>query len=141
MTDNISRIPDYIKGYADYINQNTPTTATQIAGMPGEGLTKYFKQDLLTTDFFSARAYLTFQATKNIGIQFGHDKNIIGNQLYDLKVKVLDEAKNKAVQNKKYALTLSDGSTLEGVTDEKGYTETALSSKQLKINSIEFIEE
>ena len=69
------------------------------------------------------------------------DKNIIGNQLYDLKVKVLDEAKNKAVQNKKYALTLSDGSTLEGVTDEKGYTETALSSKQLKINSIEFIEE
>lgn len=53
----------------------------------------------------------------------------------------MDEAKNKAVQNKKYALTLSDGSTLEGVTDEKGYTETALSSKQLEINSIEFIEE
>ncbi|MFY7827027.1 MAG: hypothetical protein ACOVQ4_07875 [Flectobacillus sp.] len=79
MTDNISRIPDYIKAYADYFNQNTPTTATQIAGMPGEGLTKYFKKDPLTTDFFSARAYITFQATKNIGIQFGHDKNIIGN--------------------------------------------------------------
>ena len=69
------------------------------------------------------------------------DKNIVGNQLYDLKVKVLDEAKNKAVQNKKYVLTLSDGSTLEGITDERGYTETALSSKQLKINSIEFIED
>ncbi|MGQ9373080.1 type VI secretion system Vgr family protein [Acinetobacter tandoii] len=69
------------------------------------------------------------------------DKNISGNQLYDLKVKVLDEAKNKAVQNKKYVLTLSDGSTLEGVTDDKGYTETVLSSKQLKINSIEFIED
>lgn len=69
------------------------------------------------------------------------DKNILGNQLYDLKVKVLDEVKNIAVKNKKYLLTLSDGSMLEGITDDKGYTETALSSKQLKINSIEFIED
>ncbi|MDI9875193.1 hypothetical protein [Flectobacillus rivi] len=79
MTDNISRVPDYIKDYADSFNQNIPTSPIPIAGMPGEGLTKYFKQDLLTTDFFSARAYLTFQASKNISIQFGHDKNIIGN--------------------------------------------------------------
>ena len=52
-----------------------------------------------------------------------------------------DEAKNIAVKNTKYLLTLSDGSTLEGITDDKGYTETALSSKQLNINSIEFIED
>ena len=69
------------------------------------------------------------------------DKNTFGNQLYDLKVKVLDEVKNIAVKNTKYLLTLSDGSTLEGITDDKGYTETALSSKQLKISSIEFIED
>ena len=69
------------------------------------------------------------------------DKSIVGNQLYDLKVKILDEAKNIAVKNTKYLLTLSDGSTLEGITDDKGYTETALSSKQLNINSIEFIED
>ena len=65
----------------------------------------------------------------------------MGNQLYDLNVKILDEAKNIAVKNTKYLLTLSDGSTLEGITDDKGYTETALSSKQLNINSIEFIED
>lgn len=69
------------------------------------------------------------------------DKNISGNQLYDLKVKVLDEVKNIAVKNTKYILTLSDGSTLEGMTDENGYTETALSSKQLKIDSIEFMQD
>lgn len=69
------------------------------------------------------------------------DKSILGNQLYDLRVKVLDEAKNIAVKNTRYLLTLSDGSTLEGITDDKGYTETALSSKQLNINSIEFIED
>ncbi|WP_180128739.1 MULTISPECIES: type VI secretion system Vgr family protein [unclassified Acinetobacter] len=69
------------------------------------------------------------------------DKSIIGNQLYDLKVKVFDEVKNIAVKNTKYLLTLSDGSELEGTTDDKGYTETALSSKQLKINSIEFIDD
>ena len=54
---------------------------------------------------------------------------------------VYAKEKNIAVKNTKYLLTLSDGSTLEGITDDKGYTETALSSKQLNINSIEFIED
>ncbi len=79
MTDNISRIPDYIKTYTDYFNQNNIRIGGRLPGMPGEGLTKNFKKDVLSTDFFSARAYIVFQATKNISIQFGHDKNILGN--------------------------------------------------------------
>lgn len=64
------------------------------------------------------------------------DKVQFGNQLYDLKVQVVAEVNNKFVKNTKYTLRLSDGSTIEGVTDEKGFTEKAFSSKQLKIDSI-----
>jgi hypothetical protein len=79
VTDNIALIPDYVKEYVDKYNQNELRTAERLPGMPGEGLTKAYRGDQLATDFFSARAYITFQATKNIQLQFGHDKNIIGN--------------------------------------------------------------
>ena len=64
---------------------------------------------------------------------------MFGNQLYDLKVQIFDEVKNTVIKNAKYILKLSDGSTLEGISDENGLTETTLSSKQLKIDSIEII--
>jgi hypothetical protein len=81
LTDNISLIPDYVKEYVDKYNQNElrPLGTGRLPGMPGEGFTKEFRQDKYSTDFFSARAYITFQATKNIQLQFGHDKNVIGN--------------------------------------------------------------
>ena len=79
LTDNISVIPDYVKEFVDKYNQNDLRAAGRFPGMPGEGNTKEFKKDPYSTDFFSARAYITFQATKNIQLQFGHDKNIIGN--------------------------------------------------------------
>jgi hypothetical protein len=79
LTDNISLIPDYVKEFVDKYNQNEQRIAARLPGMPGEGLTKEYRQDNLSTDFFSARAYITFQATKNIQLQFGHDKNVIGN--------------------------------------------------------------
>jgi hypothetical protein len=79
LTDNISLIPDYVKEYVDDYNQNGLRKGIRVAGMPGEGLTKEFRQDSYSTDFFSARAYITFQATKNIQLQFGHDKNVVGN--------------------------------------------------------------
>ena len=79
ITDNISVIPDYVKEYVDKYNQNDIRTSGRLPGMPGEGLVKEYQKDPLATDFFSARAYVTFQATKNIQLQFGHDKNIIGN--------------------------------------------------------------
>jgi hypothetical protein len=79
LTDNISLIPDYVKEFVDKYNQNEQRIAARLPGMPGEGFTKEYRQDKLSTDFFSARAYITFQATKNIQLQFGHDKNVIGN--------------------------------------------------------------
>ena len=81
LADNIAIIPDYVTDYVDKYNQNEQRTAGRLPGMPGEGLTKEYRQDRNSTDFFSARAYITFQATKNIQLQFGHDKNIIGNGL------------------------------------------------------------
>ena len=80
ITDNQASVPDYIKDFTDNYNQNEQRNAgIRLPGMPGEGLVKEFKNNPNSTDFFSARAYITFQATKNIQLQFGHDKNIIGN--------------------------------------------------------------
>ena len=46
--------------------------------VPNEAFWKKFGEDG-GVDFFTARGYFTFRATKHIGIQFGHDKNFIGN--------------------------------------------------------------
>lgn len=47
--------------------------------VPGVGYYKIFKDDSSAYDFFDARAYLTFRAAKLVDIQFGYDKNFIGN--------------------------------------------------------------
>jgi len=79
ITDNQASVPDYVKDFTDNYNQNELRGGVRLSGMPGEGFVKPFKNDPYSTDFFSARAYITFQVTKNIQLQFGHDKNIIGN--------------------------------------------------------------
>ena len=79
LSDNIAVVPDYVTDYVNKYNQNEQRTAGRLPGMPGEGFVKEYRQDKNSADFFSARAYITFQATKNIQLQFGHDKNIIGN--------------------------------------------------------------
>ena len=66
LTDNQERGPKY---FMDLVNQR--------AAVPGVGFYKSFKQS--AADYFDARGYITFQATKYIDIQFGHDKNFIGN--------------------------------------------------------------
>ncbi len=45
--------------------------------VPHEGFWKNFKDD--GVDFFTARGYINFAATKHIDIQFGHDKFNVGN--------------------------------------------------------------
>jgi hypothetical protein len=45
--------------------------------IPGAGFIKPFGAN--GYDFFVARGYLTFKATKHINVQFGHDNNFIGN--------------------------------------------------------------
>ncbi|MEO6491142.1 MAG: hypothetical protein ABIO04_14465 [Ferruginibacter sp.] len=45
--------------------------------LPGSGFYKRFKSNAF--DYFDARGYITFTAAKYIDIQFGYDKNFIGN--------------------------------------------------------------
>lgn len=45
--------------------------------VPGAGFYKSFKQNAV--DYFDARGYVTFNATRFIDFQFGYDKNFIGN--------------------------------------------------------------
>ena len=66
LTDNQAFVPDYVKRVAD-----------STLAFPNEGFTKIFKNT--GYDFFSARGYINFNIIKQIGVQFGHDKNFIGN--------------------------------------------------------------
>ena len=65
--ENQAMFPSYA---SDYIYSN--------GAVPNEAFWKKFG-DQGGVDFFTARGYVTFQASKHIGIQFGHDKNFIGN--------------------------------------------------------------
>lgn len=47
--------------------------------LPGAGFYKDFKEDVSINDYFDARGYFTFKAAKYIDVQFGFDKNFIGN--------------------------------------------------------------
>ncbi|MBK8952356.1 MAG: hypothetical protein IPM85_08830 [Chitinophagaceae bacterium] len=66
ITDNQEKDPMYVRSFV-----------TARKAIPGAGFYKDFK----TTgyDFFDARGYVTFNATKYIDITFGYDKNFIGN--------------------------------------------------------------
>jgi hypothetical protein len=66
ITDNQERGPQFFQQY--------------VAGaraVPGVGFYKSFKGT--GVDYFDARGYITFNAAKYIDIQFGYDKNFIGN--------------------------------------------------------------
>ncbi len=66
ITDNQERGPDFFRDMV-----------TQTRAVPGVGFYKNFKTQ--GYDYFDARGYLSFGATKYINIQFGYDKNFIGN--------------------------------------------------------------
>ncbi len=65
-TDNQALMPSYVKEYR-----------AKFGVIPGEGFNKNFKTN--GVDYISARGYINFNATKHIALQFGHDKNFIGN--------------------------------------------------------------
>lgn len=67
LTDNQAILPEYIERQRQHHE----------GVLPGEGWNKKFKDDGI--DFFTARGYLTFNATRNIDVQFGQDKNFYGN--------------------------------------------------------------
>ncbi|MEP6583316.1 MAG: hypothetical protein ABJA90_03575 [Ginsengibacter sp.] len=66
ITDNQERGPEFFQNRVNAFR-----------AVPGVGYYKDFKTTAF--DYFDARGYLTFSATKYIDIQFGYDKNFIGN--------------------------------------------------------------
>lgn len=66
ITENQFRFPQYY---------NTIIDSSGV--IPGYGFHKPFGSGAY--DFFLARGYITFSATKHISMQFGHDRNFIGN--------------------------------------------------------------
>ena len=65
LTDNQERGPLFFQSRVNEFN-----------AVPGVGFYKKFKTT--GVDYFDARGYITFNATKYIDIQFGYDKNFIG---------------------------------------------------------------
>lgn len=66
ITDNQERGPEFFRNYV-----------TDHRAVPGVGFYKRFKEN--GYDYFDGRGYLTFNVTKYIDVQFGYDKNFIGN--------------------------------------------------------------
>lgn len=65
-TDNQSLFPSYVTN-----------EITRLDAVPNEG---FYKRPLGEdkVDFITARGYITFDVVKNVSLQFGHDKNIVG---------------------------------------------------------------
>lgn len=73
LTENQVRLPDYISRTIA-----NDTTLGYYPVIPHEGFWKTFKGNK-GYDFFQARGYITFEATRHINLQFGHDRFFIGN--------------------------------------------------------------
>lgn len=66
LTENQERGPIYFRN-----------RIADLRAVPGVGFYKSFKGT--GVDYFDARGYISFNVTKYIDVQFGHDKNFIGN--------------------------------------------------------------
>ncbi len=71
-------------GFYSYIGENQAVYPQYVRGyiadngvVPHEGFWKKFKDN--GVDYFTARGYISFNATKHINIQFGHDQFSVGN--------------------------------------------------------------
>ena len=71
LTENQARYPTYVQERTDSFD-----------ALPSEGYFKEFKTD--GVDFFDAKGYFNFTAAKFIMIQFGHEKNFLGNGIRSL---------------------------------------------------------
>ena len=67
----------YSRNIQDYTTNYVVSTDEAIA--PSEGMAKQFGRQPGGVDFLSARGYITFNALKVINLQFGHDRNFVGN--------------------------------------------------------------
>ena len=69
ITDNQERGPDY---FTDRV------TSSGYPAVPGTGYFKYFKNSLTAFDYWDARGSIDFDFWKYFTLQFGYDKNFIG---------------------------------------------------------------
>ena len=67
LADNQAMLPSYVSDWM-----------TTTGAVPHEGFWKQYKEGA-GVDFLHARGYITFEATKSINLQFGHDRFFIGN--------------------------------------------------------------
>lgn len=72
LADNQAILPAHVSDYR-----------TSFRVLPHEGFTKTYKEGP-GVDFLQARGYLSFEATKHINMQFGHDRFFIGNGVRSL---------------------------------------------------------
>jgi hypothetical protein len=73
MADNQMRLPSYVAQTV----QNNPSFGYYPV-IPHEGFWKNFKEDQ-GYDFLHTRGYVSFEATRHLNFQFGHDRFFIGN--------------------------------------------------------------
>lgn len=71
--DNQAFYPNYMLEYSQLYQRTEPDAGFA----PGEGLAKLYRQR--GADYLSARGHITFNMLKVINVQFGHDRNFIGN--------------------------------------------------------------
>ncbi|OLY91691.1 Capsule assembly protein Wzi [Cnuella takakiae] len=76
-------------GFAGYVGENqerdplyVQSWVAERKALPGQGYYQAFKKTAY--DYFDARGYISFNATKYIDVSFGYDRNSIGNGLRSL---------------------------------------------------------
>ena len=77
-TDNQERGPVFFGNYV-FDPTRKATGGGIYKAVPGVGFFKDFKNDRTSFDYLDARGYITFNAAKFVDVQFGYDKNFIGN--------------------------------------------------------------
>ncbi len=72
ITDSQARFPEYLR---DYVTKNR--------ALPGNGFYKNYDSSVFDSsnsyDWLNGQAYIGFNVTRHVGLQFGHGKNFIGN--------------------------------------------------------------
>ena len=74
-----SNITDTQASFPDYVNQYV----NKFGALPGNGLVKNYDSKLFGIkngyDYLNGQAYIGFNITQHVGLQFGHGRNFIGN--------------------------------------------------------------
>ncbi|MBA3649075.1 MAG: hypothetical protein H0W62_11080 [Chitinophagales bacterium] len=78
LTENQARFPLFVRERTD-----------SFGALPNEGYYKTFGKE--GVDFFDAKGYFDFKVAKFITVQFGHDKNFIGNGIRSLALSDFSE--------------------------------------------------